>query len=207
MPITENFKIVKEEGKVFPPLPENFYQVELLDITSKMNPTFDTRTKPVAEQEMERVLGFQFTLLAGKDKKGESLRGRNVWDNFIPSTLYISKKNGKNALYRITEALLGHELSPKEEAEMDSEFLNGLIGRQCRVGIKNVDKGGKIYDRIEVYYSADADLPALSEEEKENSRMKAKKEDEAKKTEEEYDNIGKPVIEYPEDPNPSDIPF
>ena len=33
--IEENFKIIKEEAKIYPPLPKNLYQVELLQIELK----------------------------------------------------------------------------------------------------------------------------------------------------------------------------
>jgi hypothetical protein len=129
-------------------------------------------------QEYEEVFNFQFVLLNGKDKD-ESLRGRNLFANFVPSYLYISTKNGKNALYEITEALLGHSLTPKEEAEMDGAFLNSLIGKQVRVGVKNKPSktdASKIYSNIETYYSADDLLPALTDKEKEEAKVKPKEE-------------------------------
>lgn len=174
-----NIKVEKKEGTTYDPLPENIYQVELLDITSENRPTYDTRNKPDNEKEYDTVFNFQFVLLNGKDKAGESLRGRNIWANFIPSYLYISSKNGKNKLYEITEALLGHELTQKEEAEMDGQFLNSLIGKQVRVGVKNKaskSDATKIYSNIETYYFADDLINALTDEEKEKATVKDKEE-------------------------------
>jgi len=165
--LEEKFKVEKREKTEYPPLPEDMYQVELLDITSDWKPKYK---KP---DETELKLSFQFTLLDGKDKDGESLRGRNIWRNFVPTYLYIGKK-GKNVLYEILEALLGHELSPEEEATMDEEFLNGLVGKQCRVMVKNKKKDDAIYSNIDGFLNATKKLKALTDEEKENARVKNK---------------------------------
>ena len=173
--IDDNIKIEKEEAKVYPPLPENIYQVELLDINSERRATYNTRLLPEEQQEKETVLKFQYTLLAGKDGD-EDLRGRNVWDNFIPATLYVSSK-GKNVLYRIVEAFLGRELTPEEEANgLTGEFLNALIGQQCRIGTKHKPSkdGTKVYDNVDTYYAKESDLPKLTDEEKEEAKVKVK---------------------------------
>lgn len=169
--IKETFEIEKKEKQDFKPLPENIYQVQLLDIEVATRPTYDTRLKPDSEKIMEKVLKFQFTLLGGKDTDGSSLRGRNVWENFVPTYLYEGK-NGKNKLYQITEALLGRSLTQKDEAEMDSTFLNNLIGSQCRVGIKNKKSGDKSYSNIETYYAIEQEMPSLTDEEKEKASVK-----------------------------------
>lgn len=174
MPILNKFEAEKKETKVYPPLPKDIYPVELLDITSEEKPTFDTKGKSVDEQIMEIVLKFQFTVLEGQDKE-ENLRGRNVWDGFVPTYLYEGKK-GKNKLYKIVEALVGHELLPEEEAKCDSEFINSLIGKQCRVMIEHNKKDDKIYDNIANYLPANSEEAPLTAEEKENATLK-KKED------------------------------
>lgn len=153
--INEDIQVEVKKSAEYPPLPEKVYQVELLDINLEERPTYDTRNKPEAERVFEKVLNFQFTLLNGKDKEKKDLRGRNVWENFVPTFLYISKKNGKNKLYQITEALLGEELSPEHIAMMDTNYLNAFIGRQCQVVIKNVKKDDRVYDKIESYVAVD----------------------------------------------------
>lgn len=200
-----SIKVEKKEAQGFDPLPENIYQVELLDITSTSRPTYDTRNKPDPEKEYEQVFNFQFVLLNGKDKAGDSLRGRNLFANFVPAYLYVSSKNGKNALYDITEALLGHELSPKEEAEMDGAFLNSLIGKQLRAGVKNKPSKSdptKIYSNIETYYSADDLLTPLTDKEKEDAKIKPKE------GSQEVQGYGNKVDDLPtDDINPENIPF
>lgn len=175
--INSNIKVEKREAQEMSPLPENIYQVQLLDVTDEERPTYDTRNKPDEEKEYETILNFQFVLLAGKDKDGSELRGRSVWANFIPTYLYISKKNGKNKLYQIVEALLGRELSPEDEAKLDGEFINGLVGKQCRVGTKNKTNDNGTFTNIDVYYSADTELTPLSDEEKQKATPKKDKEE------------------------------
>lgn len=172
--INKNIQVEKKEAQEFEPLPENIYQVELLDVNAKENETYNSKMgKTNGVKEMETIFDFQYTLLAGKDKKGESLRGRNIWDNFVPSYLYVSSKNGKNKLYRIIESLLGRELSPAEEAgAIDADFLNSLIGRQMRVGTENKEKNEKVFTKVKTYYAVDQDLPSLTDEEKEKATVK-----------------------------------
>lgn len=170
-----NIKVEKEEAKVYPPLPENIYQVELLDINSETRATYDTRFASDEEQIKETVFKFQYTLLSGKNKE-EELRGRNVWHNFVPASLYIGK-NGKNALYRIVEALIGRELTQEEEANgINGEFLNDLIGKQCRIGTKHKASkdGSKVFDNVETYYAIEKEETPLTADEKEEARVKVK---------------------------------
>lgn len=173
--ITEPIKIEKKEKMEFKPLPENIYQVELLDVSDRKHPTYDTRNKPDSEKVYERIFKFQFTLLNGKDSEGFDLRGRNLWEDFVPVYLYEGK-NGKNKLYQIVEALIGRNLTIDEEAMMDGEYLNGLIGKQCRVGVKNKKSGDKVYSNIESYYPAEAEMTKLTAEERENATVKPKEE-------------------------------
>ena len=172
MPITTKFDVEKKEAVTFDPLPEDVYQVELLDITSEERATYDTKNKPKSEQEKETILKFQFTLLEGKDGEDE-LRGRNLWMNFVPTYLYDGK-NGKNKLYQITEALLGHSLTLEEEACLDSDAINKLIGKQCRVMSKQKKDGDKVFDNIAQYLKATSQLDPLTAEEKENAKVKPK---------------------------------
>ena len=196
--LNEKFTINKEEQKVYPPIKEDVYQVELLDVSSEMKNKYQST-------EMERVMAFQFTILKGKDGE-EDLRGRNIWRNFVPTYLYIGK-NGKNVLYQILEALVGHELSPEEEAKLDSDFLSNLVGKQCRVVIKNKKTDKATYSNIDSLLVATEQLTPLTDEEKENCRVKPK-EDISEKAEypqpaEDTINLEKEEKEI----NIEDIPF
>jgi len=180
--LNETMSFEKKQGTEYEVLPENIYQVELLDVNLDRRPTYDTRLKPDSEKEYESILNFQFTLLSGT-ANGKNLRGRNVWENFVPTYLYISKKNGKNKLYNVVEGLLGRGLTMAEEAEgITSDTINSLIGKQVRVGIKHNVKGDKTYDRIEQYYPVEIPMDRLTSEEKEKATVK-KKESESNESE------------------------
>jgi hypothetical protein len=164
--LEEKIIIKKEESKEYPPVPEDIYQVELLDITSKWANKYKS-------EEKEKQFSFQFTILAGKDKDGQNLRGRNIWKNFVKTYLYEGPK-GKNSLWQIIEAIIGHDLTREEEAKLDSDFLNSLIGKQCRVLIKNKTTEKATYSNIENFLKANDKLEPLNEEEKEVARVKVK---------------------------------
>jgi hypothetical protein len=170
--LTEDITIEKKEKAEYPPLPKDIYQAQILDVTAVKKPSYDTRNKPEAEQIMEVVLNFQFTLLEGKDGDNE-LRGRNVWANFVPTYLYIGK-NGKNKLYRITEAVLGAELTLEEEAKMDKNYINGLIGKQVRISVEPSTKGDNTYDNITDWLKINNEMTPLTDEEKESAEVKNK---------------------------------
>jgi len=174
----------KEEAKEYKPFPEDVYAVELLDVNSKEVETYDSKKARVLDLQlapiMETVLDFQFVLLEGRD--GETnLRGRNIFQNFVPSYLYISAK-GKNKLFQITEALQGESLSQQQEAEgITGADLNSFIGKQCRVGTVNNTKGDKTYSNIDKFLFAKGEFDALTTVEKEEAKIKPKEETEEEK--------------------------
>ena len=189
--ITEQLKIERKEAKGFEPLPENVYQVEVFDINLESRPTFDTRNKPDEEKIFEKVLNFQFVLLTGIDKDGKSLRGRSIWQNFVPTYLYIGK-NGKNTLYQISEAVLRHQLTQEEEAYMDADVINGYVGSQLRVVVKHKKSGEKTYSNIESFLAVDELKTPLTSKEKEEATVKPKEDketQEAKELQEALDEI------------------
>jgi hypothetical protein len=153
----------KEEGKSFPVLPENIYLTELLDIELQTKPDYNDKSKT------QEVLSFQFTCLEGEN------RTRNLWANFVPTSLYISKKNGKNKLYRIVEAMLKRDLTSEEEANgITSDFLNSLIGKQCKVFVEVKQVGDKEFNNILRFMPADVKGAPLSQEEKSQCVIKKK---------------------------------
>ena len=169
----------KEEGKEYKPFPEDVYAVELLDVNSKEVETYDSKKARALDvslvAEMETVLDFQFVLLEGRDGDTD-LRGRNIFQNFVPTYLYISAK-GKNKLFQITEALQGESLSLKQEAEgITGADLNKFIGKQCRVGTVNNTKGDKTYSNIDKFLVAKGDFAPLTAKEKEEATIKPKEE-------------------------------
>lgn len=181
--INEEFQIEKKEKISYTPLPENIYQVELLDVNVEENETYDSKKDTTTPPVFEKQLKFQFTLLAGTDtsqqeEENRNLRGRNLFVNFVPTYLYIGK-NGPNKLYQIIIALIGRELSPEEESTFTSTKINELVGMQCRVGVKNKEgKEGAVFSNIETYYKKEQDMSPLTPEEKERAAIKKDNEDE-----------------------------
>ena len=179
MPLDENIICEKREAKEYPNLPKDIYQAELLDITVK-----DAVGKYA--KEGEKNFAFQFTILQGRDPsqdkdENKDLRGRNVWDNFIPTYLYISSKYGKNNLYKVCEAFLGRELTREEEAKgITGAMLNEFIGKQCRISVEPKTKNEKTYDNIVDYLKANEQLTPLNAEEKEKAKVKKEEKTEDK---------------------------
>lgn len=177
MPLS-SFKIPKRESTGFPPVPEDIYQVEVYDIIALQKPAYK---KP---DVMETVLKFQFTILEDgefQDKEGKTqkLRCRNIWRDYVPAALWSSKKNGKNVLWQIIEAVIMRELTPAEVDSMDSEFLNKIIGYQCRIVIKNTkDDDGKVWNNIDSFLPKKGSLPSLTAEEREQVKVKPREGDE-----------------------------
>jgi len=176
--LDETFVAPKKEANEYTPIPEDIYTVELLDVMSRTEESYNSKQEraknPELEPVMETVLDFQFVLLEGKDGD-KDLRGRNLFQNFVPTFLYISTKKGKNKLYQIVEALQGQTISPEQEAYgITGKDINGLIGKQCRVGTTNKTSGDKVYSNIDKFLVVKDKYPSLTTEEKEASKIKPK---------------------------------
>jgi hypothetical protein len=187
--LDETMTFEKKEGQDYPPIPKGIYQVELLEIKANQNETYDSKMGKTAEKQYQTDLSYQFVLLTGQDKNG-TLRGRNIWENFGHTFLYIGK-NGKNNLYRIVEAFLKRELTKEEEANgISAKLLNSFIGKQVMIAVEpKTNKQGKTFDRITDYFAANADLTPLTAEEKEKARVK--KDEEAEKFKQVADEINR----------------
>lgn len=178
--LDNNITLPKKETTDYTPLPEDVYTVELLDVTSKVGETYDSKKNRAKdsslEPEMETTLTFQFVLLDGEDN-GKSLRGRSLWQNFVPSYLYISNKHGKNTLYNIVEAMQGQTVSPQQEAEgITGAYINSLIGKQCRIATTNKTVGDKTFTNIEKFLVAKGVTDGLTAQEKIDATPKPKDE-------------------------------
>ena len=153
MMIENNFKIEKKEASEIKPIPEGMYQAKIKDINSEERPTYDTKTLPKEEHVMENVFSVEYELLNGEEA-GKSLVGHSLYKNFVPGYFYISRKNGKNALYQVVESALARELSPEEEVTFEASKMNELIGKEVIIGVKNTTKDGTTYSNIEQLYKA-----------------------------------------------------
>jgi len=160
-----NHKFPVREKKVYPPMPEDMYQVELFDID--MDTVVDKKTA-----EKREVMKFQFVVLDA----GE-YRGRSIWRNYVPTYLW-EVGNDKNALYQITKAMIQREMTPDEIHNFTSDKINMLVGFQCRVTTVNKTGTGlnadKTYTNIDKFLPKKEALPKLTAEEKEKATIKDK---------------------------------
>lgn len=125
--LNSNNRYEKKETVSFPLLKNDVYPVQLIDV-------IEFEGKAYKSEEAENKFTFEFCVLGGVDEAGSNARLRLLTKNYVPTFLYISSKNGKNWLYKIVEALLGRDLTQQEEAEgLSGEFVNSLVGKQCRV--------------------------------------------------------------------------
>lgn len=163
--LPSNYKFPVREKKVYPPMPEDMYQVELFDID--METIVDKKSA-----EKRDVLKFQFVVLDA----GE-YRGRSIWRNYVPTYLW-KNGNDKNALYQITKAMIQRDMTEAEIESFTSDKINMLVGFQCRV--TTVNKAGtgvnadKVYTNIDKFLPKKEALPKLTDEEKEKAVVKAK---------------------------------
>lgn len=173
LPSGKKFEV--REKKSYPPLPEDIYQVELLDIEMESVPDKNNPGR------MNDVLKFQFVVLDDATFQAEGqvqkTRGRSIFRNFVPTYIW-EKNNEKNALYQITKAIIMREMKPEEMANFSSDFINKLIGYQCRVTTLNVAGKGKnadqVYTNIDKFLPKKDVMPKLTAEEKEKATMKKK---------------------------------
>lgn len=166
----------KKETISFPMLKNDVYAVQLIDVT-------ESESRAYNSEEMENKFSFEFAVLNGKDADGNDARLRLLTKNFVPTFLYISSKNGKNWFYKIVEALLGRDLTQQEEAEgLSSEFVNSLVGKQCRVVLeKTASKkdATKFYSNITnvLPMEGNGESPLVDEEFEKIKEAKARRED------------------------------
>lgn len=170
--IDENKVIKKEEAKEYPLIPKNLYQVEILDIN-------EVDAKGKYAEPGEKVYVFEYVLLNGVKKVvgddgvevEQSLRGRRLWDNFIPTELYIGKKNGKNNLYKVVEAVLGRAITPAEEEHFEvGKVLNSFIGKQLKVYVihkKSTSDASVIFTNVGDWLPIEKEEISLTAKEKE----------------------------------------
>lgn len=183
--LSQDFKATYQEAPKFDPLPPDTYQVELYDITARQVENYNWKKGERVDKfgypvpQFDNIFNFQWGLLEG-EQNGKSLRGFSIWNDYIPTMLYIGKKNGKNKLFKIVEALIGRELNQTEVvAGLDGSFLNSLVGKQCRILVEHVEKNDKVFANPVNWLKAKGELPMLNTEERNkikefNEKRKAK---------------------------------
>lgn len=166
--LSSDINVGYQEKPKYDPIPADVYPAELLDIRAVQEESWDW--KKGNRDVPQYILNFTFDfVLLGGEQKGKSLRGWRVSNRYIPTMLFVSKKHGKNKLFKIIEALIGRELTQAEYmAGLTAERINSLVGKQCRVLIEHTQKeDGNVFANATNWLPANSPLPALTVEEKE----------------------------------------
>lgn len=138
----------------YPVIPEDIYAVELIDVSSEENETYDSKKGKTIEKEYEINYTFEFKFLEGYDEKEKSIIGTKIQKKFVKNYYWINKKNIKNDLFKITEAFLGKTLSLEDVRKLNIDTLNGFIGKQIRVGIEQKESEKGVYCNIDKFLPA-----------------------------------------------------
>jgi hypothetical protein len=149
MPVTGLSKMARK------PLPKDVYQVELIDIESKMGKKFQS-------EEMEEKLSFTFAII-----ENTSFYGRKIWQN---TNMKFSTGKKSTKLFEVVCALAEEEYTAKDCENPDfitADFLNSFIGKQLRLSIgqqPGATDPTVIFNTIDAYLPVKEQLPAYSEE-------------------------------------------
>ncbi len=155
----QNITLEKKETKVYPALPEDIYQVELIDIS-------EVEGKKYKSEELEKKLKFEFAVV----EDGE-FYGYRVWKR-LPLTAPNNDEQYENNLHKIVKAIKGRSLTFDECVTFGTDELNELFNKQLRVTTKNTEKDGKIFTNIEAYLPVKSNLPAFSQDKSNENRKK-----------------------------------
>jgi len=204
--LNENRTFEKKELIQFSLLNEDIYQFQLFDVNYENNINKNT-------QEMEKQLAFTFVCLSGVDKDGGNARLRIMTKKYVPTSLYISKKNGKNPLYRIVESLIGRELNAEEEAKGISEkTINFLVetNKQLRALVENKPMSeGRTYQNLVKFLPATTPINILTSEEIKKVKESLEKINKKHSENKPVDNFtaGMSDDEIPAELKPENVPF
>ena len=152
MPVSGS-KVVAPNGKEFEVLPQDIYQVELLDVEQK------TQKKWKSDEE-EDVFVFTFVIL----DDGE-FYGRRMWEYAAQK---LSKYKGGSKLYKALVGLNGgvqltDEACMTPEETCSDNAINALIGKQVRLTVgQKAKQDGSLKNVIESYLPVKKDLPAFN---------------------------------------------
>lgn len=142
MSLDESYKMPEQGGlrQEFDPLPEDTYQVQILDIKLKKDqPSFK-------DPEVKHDL-FAFTFVIVE--KGEFFK-RRLWKDVTQKINPAFSGGSASWLYRIYCSALGINLTEEEIKGITTKDVNNLIGRQLRLLVKHkLTKKGEIKDVIE----------------------------------------------------------
>ena len=133
-------------GETRPPIPEDVYQAEIIDITLQKKPKFKNPT------ELEDTLTFKFAVI----DKGEGY-GRWLFRDMRPLVSPAKGDHAASKLYEFLSAIAGRPLTEEECKAIGPDRINNLIGKQVRLTVKVTDSGK---NKIDGVMKAKTTLPA-----------------------------------------------
>lgn len=139
MPIDKDFKVTKSEGAIYDPIPENTYQVQIVDVKQVERTTaFGVKQK------------FQFSCAVTDDEK---YIGRLVFVSVNIS--WFNGKGGKraSALFTLVKTIYSHykpEVNIMEKEDLSGDEVNDLVGKQFIAVVKVNDKYNNVTDYIKI---------------------------------------------------------
>lgn len=154
MPVSKEFRS-KNESKSYPAIPEELYVLEITDIATQEQVSYETRNKPQDEQEIEIKLNFTFNILTDIkfdiDGEEHSTRGRIVWRRMAPFVSAPAKSGKGSHLYWIIKSVFGSKKADEmTKEEITGDFLNSMIGKQIQAIVRSQEgNNGKIYLNFE----------------------------------------------------------
>ncbi len=150
-----------EEKKEYPQIPKGIYEVSLEEVNAELKETYNSKTNKTKEKEFENQLKFRWKIQKG------AFQGQLLFTDFVPTTFFVTQKNGKNKLYKICEALMCKELDVLDVATFTNETLNGLVGKMCTVVVETTAKGDKTFSNITTWLANEQAIPTLEKKHEE----------------------------------------
>ena len=181
MPIESVDLIVPEsKGTNFKPLETGMYQVQVFDIKEKMKAPYNA---PLDAEKTVPFYEFEFVVLDEGDN-----RGRRLWKDVKPLAPVPSQAGRRpSKMWEIVSAVEKHPLTKDEGKGYNKDRVNALIGKQLIVFViqKPPKPDGRIYNDIQAFSGAKADMKLYTAEEAEAKR----KEFEAKQNDVKVEDI------------------
>lgn len=125
--------------KVYPPLPNDVYQFQVVDVTESLKASYND------PEEVEPALKFVLRCIEEGPYYGSF--------QWVEPTVKLVGGNKPSKLYSFLQAL-GHEFSKeqctKQDEVLTGEFINSLIGEQVRLTLSIVKKDGDMVGRNKI---------------------------------------------------------
>jgi hypothetical protein len=155
MPIPDGYKPPKTGNvNTYDPVPDDFYQFDVLDVNVKQVDTWDEENKRFDTTKKKDVYEFTTVILNDSEFTGplngdQTTRGRRAWLQVNPFCSPATVKNGRaksaSSLYVLAKAVLGRELTPDECEEIGNN-PTPLVAGQFKA--RATTKEGSTYIRV-----------------------------------------------------------